>query len=168
MSPWSKISRSFHDRKPGHWPGITEQIPVEFREAIEEPAFLWEATTFCIWRTYEDARWCVGTIDFPKYDYWQRPDGVLEVGSVGDPDGSNFLLSILDGKPESFKEFADGYFAQEDGASKEHSLQAIRHVYQHLPLTNDIVRQLNPKVGLKQLAEEIYETIGYPAEGRIA
>src|SRR5262249_9608150 len=114
MSPWSKISRSFHDGAPGPWPGIMDKVPSAFQEALQEPACRWEATTFCIWRTYEDVRWLVGDIDFPIYDYWRRPDGVVEVGSISDPDGSNFLLSILDGNPETYKEFADQYFVQDD------------------------------------------------------
>jgi hypothetical protein len=162
MSPWSKISRSYHGGKPGHWPGITDDVPPAFREALREPAFTWEATTFCIWREYDDARWGVGNINFPAYGYWQRPNGVVEVGSIADPDGSNFLLSILDGKSETYKEFADDYFVQEDGAPNDYSLPMIQHVFQRLPLTDGIVRRLNPKVGLEALAEEIYETIGYP------
>jgi hypothetical protein len=73
-------------------------------------------------------------------------------------------LSILDGKPETYKEFADEYFVQEDGAPSDHSLPIIQHVFQQLPLTDDHIRILNPKVGLYALAEEIYETIGYPRD----
>jgi hypothetical protein len=70
MSPWSKISRSYHDGSPGHWPGITGDVPPVFREALQEPAFTWKATTFCIWRTYDDDDWRVGHIDFPTYAFW--------------------------------------------------------------------------------------------------
>jgi hypothetical protein len=62
MSPWSKVSRSYHGGAPTHWPGIMDKIPAVFQEALQEPAFRWEATTFCIWRTYEDVRWLVGDI----------------------------------------------------------------------------------------------------------
>jgi hypothetical protein len=163
MSPWSRVSRSYHDGEPGHWPGIMDEVPAQFREALEEPAFMWEATTFCVWRTYEDDHWRVGNIDFPEYDHWHGPNGVLEVGSVADPDGSSFLLSILDGNPETYKEFADCYFVQEDGAPNDYPLPMIEHVFQRLPLTDDIVRRLNPQVRLVDLADEIYDTIGYPA-----
>jgi hypothetical protein len=164
MSPWSRISQSYHNGAPGHWPGVTDTVPLLFREALQEPAFTWEATTFCIWRTYDDNRWCVGDIDFPAYSYWRRPDGIVEVGSISDPDGSNFLLSILDGKSETYKEFADEYFVQEDGAPSDYPLQIIQHVLGRLPLTDEVVRRLNPKIALDALAEEIYETIGYPRD----
>lgn len=132
-----------------------DHVPAAFREALQEPAFTWEATTFCIWRTYEDDRWLLGDIDFPLYAYWQRPDGVLEVGSISDPDGSNFLLSVLDGNPETYKEFADEYFVQNDGAPNDYSLAMIQHVFQRLPLTEETVQRLNPRTRLADLESEI-------------
>jgi hypothetical protein len=167
MSPWSMVSRSYHGGAPGLWPGITDNVPTEFRAALQEPAFMWEATTFCVWRTYGDDRWRVGDIEFPPFGCCLQHDGVLLVGCVADPDGSNFLLSILDGNPQTYKEFADQYFGQEDGGPNDHPLTLIKHVFQQLPLTEEIVQQLNPKTHLAELEIEIYETIGYPRDCRM-
>ena len=40
-------------------------------------------------------------------------------------------------------------------------LDAIRHVYAQLPLTEEVVRSLNPEVQLSDLKDDIAE-IGYP------
>jgi hypothetical protein len=73
-----------------------------------------------------------------------------------DPDGSEFLLSDLDGRPETYQAYASEYFdADVDVAS-------VAHVYQHRPLTNAIVTSLNPELSLADLAADLKE-IGYPS-----
>src|SRR6266545_3544798 len=67
------------------WPGVLDAVPEEFADELKQPAFSMEDTTFCIWRRYSDSGWQRGIIDFPT----ERPD----------PDGSQSLLSPLDGKP---------------------------------------------------------------------
>jgi hypothetical protein len=75
-------------------------------------------------------------------------------------------LSILDGNPETYKEFADQYFVQEDGAPNDYPLPMIQHVFQRLPLSEETVQSLNPRTRLADLESEIYETIGYPGNRR--
>lgn len=91
MSPWAVDP-------PRVWPGVLEAVPPEFAECLEEPAFNMEDTTFCIWRRHEDASWQHGPV--------QWPDGP-------DPDGSSELLALLDGRPETYQEWAEGYYEQE-------------------------------------------------------
>ena len=55
MSPWSmEISKV--------WPGVLDAIPEDFKSFATEPAFSMEDTTFCIWRSVQDAQWNSGKI----------------------------------------------------------------------------------------------------------
>jgi hypothetical protein len=90
-------------------------LPVEFETFLAEPAFSLEETTFCIWRRYVDTAWRVGSINYPDAD---------------DPDGSEYLLSILDGRPSIYKEFAESYY------EKKLDIHAIEHIYRHEVLTH--------------------------------
>jgi len=123
------------------WPGVLDAVPHEFADCLREPAFSVEEVTFCIWRRAADREWHIGPIEFP--------------GGETDPDGSIYLLSRLDGRPETYRSWATEYF------DRELSLAAVRHVYQHRPLTSQIVAQLNPEMSLAQLAADRNE-IGYP------
>jgi hypothetical protein len=125
------------------WAGVLEAVPPEFASCLREPAFSVEDTTFCIWRRYGDRKWHHGPIRFPT----GHPD----------PDGSEFLLSPLDGRPETYLEYATDYFSRPKLA-----IEPLRHVYEHRPLTSAVIRQLNRKMSLKELKADIKE-IGYPA-----
>ena len=87
MSPWSAEDEKL-------WPGIFDEVPDEFQSFLSEPAFSIHETTFCVWRRYLDSSWQVGRIDYPDED---------------DPDGSEWMLSIPDGRPSTYKEFAESY-----------------------------------------------------------
>jgi hypothetical protein len=132
--------------RPGiPWPGIFESLPAEFHENfLRQPAFETEHSTFCIWRRSIDAQWSCGPIEFPPL--------------VHDPDGSEDLLSILDGQSQRYVEFARDYY-QVDIAPGD-----VGAVYRHDPLTNALVRRLNPGVDLESLADDLNE-IGYPEIG---
>ena len=126
------------------WPGLFDALPGEFRvNFLEEPAFDTANSTFCIWRRPRDTAWSRGPV--------QLPDGE-------DPDGSADLLANLDGDPERYRAFAAGHF--------ERSLARddVAAIYAHAPLTELLVRRLNPDVTLASLAEDIDE-IGYPERG---
>jgi len=85
MSPYAHIPKRV-------WPGVLDDVPDVFRDFLDEPAFTIEDTTFCFWRRSEDSCWRIGNIAYPK-----GPD----------PDGSDQLLVMLDGKPEAYREFAE-------------------------------------------------------------
>jgi hypothetical protein len=122
------------------WSGVLDGIPAEFAACLREPAFNIEDTTFCLWRRYGDKSWQSGTIEFPE-----GPD----------PDGSVFLLSPLDGKPKTYQVWAEDYY------ECSVSLTAIRHVYEHQPLTKKLITQLNAEISLEELQDDVKE-IGYP------
>jgi hypothetical protein len=125
------------------WPGVFDEVPSEFADCLTELAFSIEDTTFCIWRRYGDVSWQQGKIEYPP-----GPD----------PDGSQYLLSPLDGKPETYQVWAEDYYAHPV------RLQAVRLVYQHGPLTEALVVELNPEVSPGELVGDS-EEIGYPAGG---
>ena len=134
------------------WPGLLDTVPGEFASCLREPAFSIEDTTFCIWRWYGDTSWRRGEIEFPP-----SPD----------PDGSEYLLSPLDGRPETYRERAVWYFNK-----PFLTVEMVRHVYEHRPLSDELVAALtpdvvledddNPHLGVADLEDDIAE-IGYPA-----
>jgi hypothetical protein len=133
------------------WPGLIESVPPEFAACLREPAFSIEDTTFCIWRRYGDSSWQRGEIEFPP-----GPD----------PDGSEWLLSPLDGKPPTYRAWAEWYFNK-----PFLTVELVRYVYEQWPLTDELVAALrpdivledeeNPHLGVADLEEDI-EEIGYP------
>jgi hypothetical protein len=132
----------YREFPPQVWPGVLDAVPAEFADCLREPAFSVENVTFCLWHRYADPGWRIGPVAFPP----GHPD----------PDGSEFLLSILDGRPESYRAWAADYY------TREVELAAVEHVYRHHPLTPDVVACLNPEVSLGGLAADISE-IGYPS-----
>jgi hypothetical protein len=133
MSPWNAKS-------PKVWPGVLESVPEAFKSFASEPAFSMDDTTFCLWRGVEDIAWKIGNISYP-------------VGE--DPDGSGWMLSILDGNPDTYRNWAESYY--------EHpiSLSAVQQVYEYLSLTPEIVRELNPNINFASIVADADE-IGYP------
>lgn len=125
---------------PQVWRGVLDSVPDEFAPCLREPAFSLDATTFCLWRTPSATRWSVGPVRFPSGD--------------PDPDGSERLLEILDGRPESYREWASEYY------EREIPLTAVRHIYKGLPISKSVVEQLNPELSLKELKSDLKE-IGY-------
>jgi hypothetical protein len=135
MSSWSTT-----EQKP--WPNIYQGVPAELKEALKEPAFSIEDVSFCFSRLYGEESWNTGNMEFPESD---------------DPDGSEYLLEILNGNPSIYQDFVEEYY------EKNISLESIKHIYAHKPLTAEILEHLNPEVTLQSIEKEIIE-IGYPSK----
>ena len=133
MSPWTQDTQEV-------WPGVLDSIPEAFNSCVKEPAFSIQDTTFCVWRTNEDAHWKKGVVSYPGGE---------------DPDGSGGLLFILDGNPNTYKEWAEDYF------EKSISLPAIQQIYAHTALTPEIVCALNPSIEFASILGDA-EEIAYP------
>lgn len=133
MSSWAK-----ENQKP--IPSIYEKVPDILKPALIEPAFSIEDVSFCFWRLQGDQSWSIGDIHFPETD---------------DPDGSEFLLEILNGNPQKYQSFVEEYYEEII------PLESIRHIYAHKPLDIDIIKSLNAEVSLDSIQEELVE-IGYP------
>jgi hypothetical protein len=144
MSPF----RSSPDRV---WPGVLESVPEEFAACLTEPAFAINETTFCTWRRHYETEWQIGDIAFPTCD---------------DPDGSEYLLSALDGRPETYRNWAVAYFNK-----PFLTVEMVQHLYEQRPLTNELIAVLtqdiiiedegNPHLMVADLEDDIQE-IGYP------
>ena len=135
MSPWASDPMQV-------WPGVLDQVPSEFGEFLTEPAFSMSEITFCIWRRIEDGSWQTGHIQYPDDE---------------DPDGSEWLLSILDGNPQTYQEFAEEYY------ERAVDLSSVTAIYEHRPLTLEIIRKLNPEASLSSLRSDLAE-IAYPID----
>ena len=122
------------------WPGIFEGIPESFSNFLNEPAFSRAATTFCVWRTMEDATWQTGNFQYP---------------TGADPDGSATLMGFLDGRAATYKKWADEYFGRPIHPG------AIDRIYRHVPLNAPLVSALNPEADFHDIKAEV-EEIGYP------
>ena len=120
--------------------GILDNVPSSFKSVLNEPAFDMKAITFFIWRETRDNNWHVGKI---KYTAGR------------DPDGSEGLLKMLDSKPETYQKWAEEYY------ERTIPLEAVKSIYAHKPLTDEIIKQLNEKNSLSKLAKDLQE-IGYP------
>jgi hypothetical protein len=123
------------------WSGILDTVPLEFNSFLREPAFSIEDITFCVWRRYIDSTWHVGNISYPQGDE--------------DADGSNWMLSTLDRNLMTYQEWATNYH------EVTIDLVAVQHIYEHQPLTSEIVKMLNVNLSIDKLAQDIQE-IGYP------
>jgi hypothetical protein len=130
----------YRERPPKVWPGVLEQVPRAFAACLKEPAFSIDDTTFCIWRTRKDTAWQRGDIHFPEGQ---------------DPDGSGELLSPLDKKPATYQRWARGYYEVKAPRA------AVKHIYDHQVLSEEIVASLNSEVTLAELKADVKE-IGYP------
>jgi hypothetical protein len=131
---------------PRPWPGVVDEVPDVFAHCVNEPAFSLDGVlgaSVCVWRQSSDSRWQSGTISFPE-------------GS-SDPDGSGWLFELLvDDSPTAYRRFAEEYY--EVSVNQE----AVRHCYSLRPLTDELVRSLNPELSFGDLSEDAAE-IGYPS-----
>lgn len=128
---------------PQVWPGVLDRVPPSFASFLSgpwtEPSDWLTDTTFIIWRTYQDTAWQCGDIQFPDDDY---------------ADGSADLLSLLDGNPQTYHTWAEEYY--------EHpvNIAAVAHIYEHKPITDEVIKTLNPHLSLDDLNPDMIE-IGY-------
>jgi hypothetical protein len=128
---------------PKVWHGVLDSVPSEFTEFLSEPAFSPLDTTFCIWQMRDDSTWRCGNVDYPDEK---------------DPDGSEDLLAILDGKPETYQIWAEEYYNQTI------NLDAIKQIYEHQPLTEELITFINSKAAIEDVLKEAV-VIGYPKSG---
>lgn len=120
---------------------ITEGLP-----AIFEPFIFGEpvdsiGTTFCLWKTAA-GNWAHG-------------------GQAVLADGSDEMLKMLDGKPQTYVDWASDYFK---GSYKETglSVETVHEIYQGKTLTKAMIFCLIDNLAdWDQLAEDLVE-IGYP------
>lgn len=119
---------------------LYEGVPAQLKGGVTEPAFSPENVTVCIWRAVADSHWNQAGVKLPKGK---------------DPDGSTYLLTHLDGDPETYCEFAEEYY------EVEVDREAVVAIYEHQPLTKSLVADLNEEADWKDVKTDAKE-IGYP------
>lgn len=137
MSSWNKNC-------PVDWKKLLKTVPDVFSSGKNEPAFSMDSISFCIWRSI-------------KEDAWNQP--VKNFPDINDPDGSEHLLSIFNGKPQSYQIFADEYY------EVSLPIESITQIYNHEVIDQKLISTLNSEIELKDLLDDI-EQIGYPYRNR--
>ncbi len=118
-----------------------QNVPPEYSYCVLEPALSPSDVTFCLWRGFNDPAWHHNVVAIPNAD--------------DDPDGSEYLLSMIDGNPETYREWAEEYF------EVPVPLAAVKAVFERQSLTDALVSALNPELRLKHLRDDLRE-IKYP------
>jgi len=120
---------------------ILEPIPKVFHSFIYDEPIKSIGTTFCLWQLNDCNQW--------KNTTSQKEDGSEE------------LLFLLDGKPETYKEWAEEYY-EELFEDRELNLELVKAIYEGKTITEEIALEINSELeDLEQLKEDLDE-IGYP------
>lgn len=120
---------------------IQQTVPTIFAPFLHEPAFSMDMATFCLWRRRADTIWNV----------------VLPASGRVSPeqDGSGELLGILDCNPETYR------IGAMESYERDIPLSAVRALYQHQVLTDQLVVSLNKDLALSDIKDDALG-IGYP------
>jgi len=130
-----------HESEAARIDGFSQQLqnalPESFETFRSEPAFNWEATSFCYWNRGGDAA-------------WEEPSAqtLVQTGAEG-------LLSILTSGPEGYRDWASEYH------ETEMDLAPVRAVFEHQLLSEEWTAALNPDIDLESIQAELKQT-GYP------
>ncbi|MEU5943245.1 hypothetical protein ABZ807_29705 [Micromonospora sp. NPDC047548] len=123
------------------WPGLLEGLPEQFAPLVHEPTFCHEDgtldATFVLWRRSGDDRWHAGDgIDLSPAD-----------DEESDPDGAWLLDILCDGAAEEYLEHAWSVYEVELDRTVVEQILALQ------PLTDEVIRALNPQKRLADLRE---------------
>jgi hypothetical protein len=122
---------------------VTRGLPEAFDEFMFGEPVTSIGTTFCLWYT-------------PAHG-WQT--GVVE----NEDDGSEELLAIFDGQPETYADWSNDYYLDET-EREPLDTAAVARFYRHEPLTKTLAQTINQELeDWPQLAADLQE-IGYPYE----
>ncbi|GIE82237.1 hypothetical protein Aph02nite_81870 [Actinoplanes philippinensis] len=113
-------------------PGLFDDVPEVFAAQVAEPAFS-HGSNVCLWRLTGDERWHGRGLDETAW--------LFEL--------------LVEGTAEAYQEFAEDYYEEDVDVA------AVAEVFALRPLTDALVRRLNPAVTVGYLADDI-EEIGYP------
>ncbi|RZL50177.1 MAG: hypothetical protein EOP00_05485 [Pedobacter sp.] len=120
---------------------LTAGLPEIFNEFIFQEPVKSVGTTFCIW-SLTDHEWQIAQ------------DGTAD-------DGSDEMLGIFDGNPQTYVDWATVYF-EESYKETGIPLSTVKQIYEGKTLTKELVRSLVDEVeDWQQLEAELIE-IGYP------
>jgi len=126
--------------------GVVDELPKVFTEFVFGEPVKSIGTTFCIWQTGKDENWQIGNVNLPKDDY---------------KDGSNDLLKLLDGKPLTYKKWAEEYY-EENFEDNELKLELVEKVFKKTEITKELAKEINPELEDFEKLESDLNEIGYP------
>ena len=125
--------------------GVVDELPKVFNEFVFGEPVKSIGTTFCIWQTKTDKEWKIGKVVLPKDEY---------------KDGSSDLLQLLDGKPLTYKNWAEKYY-EENFEKNELKLELVEKIFNGNIITKELVNEINPELNdIVQLKTDLDE-IGY-------
>jgi hypothetical protein len=123
---------------------VTAGLPTPFHEFIFGEPVRSIGTTFCIW-TDDAGHWTASYVSLAE-------------------DGSADALALLDGRPQSYIDWATGYY-EGDITPSDALLATVTRIYNGEPLTKAMVLSIVEEVeDWDQLADDLAE-IGYPFLG---
>jgi hypothetical protein len=129
------------------WPGLLNGVPAALRDVAERTTYnetVGADATVTLWRLVGESRWSYGHVSYPAE---------IAVGweDIQTPE----IFDTLDGRPETYANDI------EEIEKVVLDLGAVAHVFAHLPLTEDLVAELNPERAFADLAFDLV-AIGYP------
>ncbi|WP_298516442.1 hypothetical protein [uncultured Kordia sp.] len=125
--------------------GVLNELPQEFNEFIFGEPIKSIGTTFCIWQTKTDENWKIGKVELPKDEY---------------KDGSSDLLQLLDGKPLTYKNWAEEYY-EENFEENELKLELVEKIFGGVVITKELVIEINPELSDFEQLKSNLDEIGY-------
>lgn len=111
---------------------ILQMIPNEFNSFKNEPAFKLDNMTCCIWKKYSDKNWSVAPV-MKKIP----------------------LLKFIVEHEKYYHIWVEEYLEISLDVKK------IKAIFDHVPINNDLISDLNDKISLEEI-EEAIKKIGYP------
>ncbi|KAA2239531.1 hypothetical protein F0L74_25360 [Chitinophaga agrisoli] len=132
-----------HEFYPKDKAKLTQGLPGIYNEFMFGEPVQTIGTTFCIWAN-SDGAWQIG-----------QPESFA--------DGSEGLLGIFDGQPETYIDWATDYY-EDDFEANEDVLKTITDIYQGHTLTTAMVLTINKEFDHWEQLKEDLEEIDYPNE----
>ena len=119
---------------------LQQAIPSSYGDFATEPAFVWDTTSFAY-------------VYWPERQSWSRANDGTEFSNL--EAGEDSLLGLLTAPASAYVAHAADYF------ERDLPLPAVEHIYAHRPISDEIVRQLNPEVRYSDIVAELENEIGY-------
>ena len=117
---------------------LTKELPEKFNEFIFGEPVKTIGTTFCIWNN-ESEKWKIGDLE-NNYE-----------------DGSEEMLNIFDGNPQTYVDWATEYF-EESYKESGIPLKTVTEIYEGKTLTKEMVLSIVDEIeDWKQLEEDMKE-----------
>jgi hypothetical protein len=150
FSPQGVVVRGFYHGSPVSpwrrepvepWPGLFDGLPAKLRHGPRLEIEGVESVTFCLWWDREEPGWRAGVVAQPDAEW-------------ADPDGSEWLLAHLSG-PAAYQRHAEEVY------ERVVPLEVIERVYRHQPLSEGLIRAVDP-AGDTAVALATATAVGYP------